>query len=35
MMGMMLPLNLRYTLCFLTRGPEVLLLHRRRPPNQG
>lgn len=32
---MMLPLNLRYTLCFLTRGPEVLLLHRRRPPNQG
>lgn len=26
---------MRYTLCFLTRGAEVLLLHRRRPPNQG
>jgi 8-oxo-dGTP diphosphatase len=27
--------GIRYTLCFLTRGREVLLLHRRRPPNQG
>lgn len=27
--------SLRYTLCFLTRGEQVLLLHRRRPPNQG
>ena len=25
----------RYTLCFLTRGDSVLMLHRRRPPNQG
>ena len=29
------PPFLRYTLCFLTRGQEVLLIHRRRPPNQG
>jgi len=27
--------NLRYTLCFLTRGDEVLMLHRNYPPNQG
>ncbi len=26
---------MRYTLCFLTRGNEVLMLHRNRPPNQG
>ncbi len=26
---------LPYTLCFLTRGDDVLLLHRRRPPNRG
>lgn len=25
----------RYTLIFLTRGSEVLMLHRRNPPNQG
>ena len=25
----------QFTLCFLTRGDEVLLLHRRRPPNVG
>lgn len=25
----------RYTLCFLTRGEQVLMLHRRKPPNQG
>lgn len=25
----------KYTLCFLTRPGQVLLLHRRRPPNQG
>jgi 8-oxo-dGTP diphosphatase len=24
-----------YTLCFLTRGADVLLLHRNWPPNQG
>ena len=28
-------LPLIYTLCFLTRRDEVLLLHRRQPPNQG
>ena len=27
--------NLRYTLCFLTRGKHVLMLHRNSPPNQG
>lgn len=27
--------NLRYTLCFLTRGDEVLMLHRQNPPNRG
>jgi erythromycin esterase-like protein/ADP-ribose pyrophosphatase YjhB (NUDIX family) len=32
---MTLPASLRYTLCFLTRGDRVLLLKRRRPPNQG
>jgi 8-oxo-dGTP diphosphatase len=25
----------RYTLCFITRGDDVLMLHRRNPPNQG
>jgi 8-oxo-dGTP diphosphatase len=29
------PSSLRYTLCFLTRGDTVLMLHRRNPPNQG
>ena len=24
-----------YTLCFLTRGDHILMLHRRRQPNQG
>lgn len=28
-------MNVNFTLCFLTRGDEVLLLHRRKPPNQG
>ena len=28
-------ITLVYTLCFLTRGDEVLMLRRRRPPNQG
>lgn len=28
-------LDLRYTLIFLTRGQDVLMLHRRKPPNQG
>lgn len=28
-------LPLRYTLCFLTRPGQVLMLHRQRPPNQG
>ncbi len=28
-------LIIRYTLCFLTRGEEVLLLRRRNPPNRG
>ena len=27
--------DLRYTLCFLTRGEQVLMLHRKNPPNQG
>jgi 8-oxo-dGTP diphosphatase len=26
---------LRYTLCFLTRGDQILMLHRQKPPNQG
>ena len=26
---------MRYTLIFLTRGDQVLMLHRRKPPNQG
>lgn len=29
------PYPLRYTLCFLTRGEDLLMLHRDRPPNQG
>lgn len=28
-------LAIRYTLCFLTRGDQILMLHRRNPPNQG
>lgn len=28
-------IELRYTLCFLTRGDDVLMLHRQNPPNQG
>jgi len=28
-------IDLRYTLCFLTRGDAVLMLHRQNPPNQG
>jgi 8-oxo-dGTP diphosphatase len=28
-------LSLPYTLCFLTRGEQVLMLYRRNPPNQG
>lgn len=28
-------LDLRYTLIFLTRGDQILMLHRRKPPNQG
>ena len=31
----MSPLYFRYTLIFLTRGSQVLMLHRRNPPNQG
>jgi 8-oxo-dGTP diphosphatase len=27
--------DLRYTLIFLTRGADVLMLQRRKPPNQG
>ena len=35
-MGSDLPsANFIYTLCFLTRGDHILMLHRRRPPNQG
>ncbi len=30
----MLP-SIRYTLCFLTRGDHILMLHRKNPPNQG
>jgi 8-oxo-dGTP diphosphatase len=29
------PTDFRYTLCFLTRGEDILMLHRRNPPNQG
>jgi 8-oxo-dGTP diphosphatase len=29
------PVSLRYTLCFLTRGDQILMLHRQKPPNQG
>jgi 8-oxo-dGTP diphosphatase len=28
-------ISLRYTLCFLTRGDQVLMLHRNRAPNRG
>lgn len=28
-------ISLTYTLCFLTRGEAVLMLHRNRPPNRG
>lgn len=28
-------MQLAYTLCFLTRGDEVLMLHRAKPPNQN
>ena len=27
--------SLKFTLCFLSRGSNVLMLHRKRPPNQG
>lgn len=27
--------SIRYTLCFLTRGDQILMLRRLRPPNQG
>lgn len=27
--------DLRYTLCFLTRGAHILMLHRQNPPNRG
>jgi 8-oxo-dGTP diphosphatase len=30
----MLP-KISYTLCFLTRGDQILMLERRNPPNQG
>lgn len=29
------PAQLTFTLCFLTRGEHVLLLHRQKPPNLG
>lgn len=32
---MVFMLSLSYTLCFLTRGSQVLMLLRRYPPNQG
>ena len=28
-------MNLKYTLCFLTRADQVLMLYRYNPPNQG
>lgn len=28
-------MRLEYTLCFITRGDDVLMLHRTRPPNQN
>jgi 8-oxo-dGTP diphosphatase len=34
-MKRMKKIPLTYTLCFLTRGEEVLMLHRNRPPNLG
>jgi len=27
--------QMRYTLCFITRGDDVLMLHRNSPPHQG
>lgn len=27
--------EIRYTLCFLTRGDQILMLRRSNPPNQG
>lgn len=27
--------DMRYTLCFLTRGDQILMLHRQKPPNLG
>jgi 8-oxo-dGTP diphosphatase len=29
------PAGLRFTLCFLTYQRQVLMLHRRKPPNRG
>jgi 8-oxo-dGTP diphosphatase len=29
------PVNIRYTLCFIRRGDEILMLLRNNPPNQG
>lgn len=31
----MFSMDLRFTLCFLTRNENVLMLLRRKPPNQG
>jgi 8-oxo-dGTP pyrophosphatase MutT (NUDIX family) len=31
----MVPPSLLFTVCFLTRGEQVLLLHRSSPPNRG
>lgn len=28
-------MSVNYTICFIRRGDELLMLHRRRPPNQG
>ncbi|GGJ05444.1 7,8-dihydro-8-oxoguanine triphosphatase [Alicyclobacillus cellulosilyticus] len=30
-----MPAVLRYTICFIRHGDDLLLLHRRRPPNRG
>ena len=27
--------DMRYTLCFITRGNDILMLHRNSPPHQG
>ncbi len=35
MAGVEGPLLLSFTLVFITRGSQVLMLHRRYPPNQG